>query len=735
MRGARRGRQFAAVSGTVFFAAVLVWVTLRIVHGDSDSNDKLASVISMYAAIVSFPVAMAALVLTTRQGPVELAGNLDATADVLATSVRMQWETEERVRRVHDPFPLPVHWVNAADNVTDHWPIVHGDPTRSQPIRLAGCGDEIVDVFDRVPSRRLVVLGRAGSGKTILTARFVLAQLSRRRTAADGPVPMVFSLGSWNPTASSLRAWLVERLLSDYPMLADRNSVGMTAAAALLATGRIMPVLDGFDEIPTQLRVHAISAINAGLGPGDRLLLTSRAEEYVAAVAVSDVLAAAAVVELADLDLEDVARYLPLTTRKTGAGTKWHSVMDRLRESAAGTAAEALAATLRTPLMVALARASFSDTDADPRDLLEPDPELPAATLDDRRRAMEHTLFSEFVPAVYKRTSVGEQASFRPPDTEKAEQWLRFLARHFAEPGNRDIAWWQLVSAVPRLVRSVVAGLVIAVLGNCAFGVLLWLGGGWAPGFVPVAMVCGMGFVLACSLVAALVVGLGQQQLGGPPAPSRMWLRVHRLFGRRIGSLLGEMRGSWAVMWVTTWSVGGLLIGLVGGYALDLEGAVLIGLGGGFTIGLVTLLVLGVACLLRTPVDPRAIVSPDDLLRVDRATALSQGLIAGLGGTVAVGLTLWVTVEIIYGLGVSGVDTWISFGVAGTISAMIGWVYFYTVWGPWLLARVWLPLRGKLPWSVMTFLADAHRRGVLRQSGGIYQFRHARLQEHLIEDF
>jgi hypothetical protein len=32
----------------------------------------------------------------------------------------------------------------------------------------------------------------------------------------------------------------------------------------------------------------------------------------------------------------------------------------------------------------------------------------------------------------------------------------------------------------------------------------------------------------------------------------------------------------------------------------------------------------------------------------------------------------------------------------------------------------------------MTFLADAHRLGVLRQSGTRYEFAHARLQERLV---
>ena len=40
-----------------------------------------------------------------------------------------------------------------------------------------------------------------------------------------------------------------------------------------------------------------------------------------------------------------------------------------------------------------------------------------------------------------------------------------------------------------------------------------------------------------------------------------------------------------------------------------------------------------------------------------------------------------------------------------------------------------LPLRGELPWRTRAFLRDAHERGVLRQSGAFYQFRHILLQE------
>jgi hypothetical protein len=55
-----------------------------------------------------------------------------------------------------------------------------------------------------------------------------------------------------------------------------------------------------------------------------------------------------------------------------------------------------------------------------------------------------------------------------------------------------------------------------------------------------------------------------------------------------------------------------------------------------------------------------------------------------------------------------------------------------TAWGQWLaVARIWLPLHGRLPWALIAFLDDACRRGVLRRAGAVYQFRHARLQDQL----
>ncbi|ONI88861.1 hypothetical protein ALI22I_18030 [Saccharothrix sp. ALI-22-I] len=243
----------------------------------------------------------------------------------LAYSVRTRWQREEEHRQVHDPLPLPVRWRPVAAELTDSWANIRrvraGDT--AAPLDLTGQLDRIVDVYRRIPSGRLVVLGRAGSGKTILALRFVLDMLKNR--AATEPVPVIFGLGSWNPTTTDLRDWITEQVVRDHPDLAVPGPGSSTLAAALVESGHVLPVLDGFDEIAAGLHLAALDALN---GTGLPLLLTSRPDEYAAAVAGIDVLTAAAGVELTDLTTADLAGYLPRTTRKTGrTGPAWQPVL------------------------------------------------------------------------------------------------------------------------------------------------------------------------------------------------------------------------------------------------------------------------------------------------------------------------------------------------------------------------------------------------------------------------
>jgi hypothetical protein len=79
-----------------------------------------------------------------------------------------------------------------------------------------------------------------------------------------------------------------------------------------------------------------------------------------------------------------------------------------------------------------------------------------------------------------------------------------------------------------------------------------------------------------------------------------------------------------------------------------------------------------------------------------------------------------------------GLEVGTVFGLEAAFGAGLGYGLSLTAWGQWVaLSRIWLPLTGRLPWALIAFLDDAHQRGVLRQAGAVYQFRHARIQSHL----
>lgn len=183
-----------------------------------------------------------------RAGTTATGLSLGQVADQLAIAVGAQWEAEAAIRRLNDPYPLPVSWKAADASLTDAWDALvklaasgAGWPPPSpvetwaaDPDELAGQGGEMVEVLARVSTRRLVVLGQPGAGKTMLMVRLMLGLLARR--AAGSAVPFLASIASWNPVEQELRGWLAAQLLVDHPALAAQPEGGIepTQAAALL---------------------------------------------------------------------------------------------------------------------------------------------------------------------------------------------------------------------------------------------------------------------------------------------------------------------------------------------------------------------------------------------------------------------------------------------------------------------------------------------------------------------
>ncbi|MFJ1796610.1 helix-turn-helix domain-containing protein [Kitasatospora griseola] len=690
------------------------------------------------------PVPALAPVSPPVPAPVLVPDNLAGVVRELATEVRRRWQREEAQRQVHDPFPLPVRW-RSAPGLMDRSENIQRLGPGEVPGRMDLDGDlrSVVEVYRRIPSGRLVVLGRAGSGKTVLAVRFLLDCLGS--SAVAGRVPVVLGAGSWDPTRTALRDWLVDRLLREHPYLARRGPSGSTLAAALVDADLVLPVLDGFDEIAEGLRCEALRVLNATSLP---LVVTSRRAEFAEAVREARApLLWAAAVELADLVPDDLVHYLPRTVRAVtggaGEGSRWDAVLAEVRAGRTPVAGR-LAAVLATPLMVGLARAVYSESpDRDPDELLDAE-RFPT------ERAVEEHLLADFVPAVYRRRvperdAAGGRLRSLEWEAGRAGHWLGRLAHYLdgLDHERQDLAWWRLGDLLPRSTRAAV---VMASTALCV-AVPDWLVGlctgmGAAEVLLQGAL---MGSIagLAFGVVYALLLALGGGAVFEP-------IRVRvRLPGGREG--LGRRPVRTFAARFLYGLFGGFLMGVGCACATALEralyadaeptrhqlvvGTLIDMLCLGLIFGTAAGLVFGLAAALEAPVNIASAATPADLLASNRATVARLSLVLAPALTLAIAFGGRLVAGSLQGL--LGPLSWglrdgLVIGTVGGIGGTAAYVLAFTAWGQWLvLSRIWLPLTGRLPWQPAAFLDDAYRRGVLRRTGAVYRFRHVRLQRHL----
>ena len=730
---------------------LLPWV-VALLHSRHLDNGAVGLGATFSLGLPALWLGLAGYWVAQREADKSVAPNLRKLADGLAGRLGSQWAGEAEARRLNDPYPLPVSWMVADASLAGDldvlkklattgagWSASTREKWAREPGDLAGGGDKkLADVLAAVPTGRLVILGEPGSGKTMLMVGLVLDLLAQRRRG--GPIPVLASLASWDPDSQDLHGWLEDTLTTDYPDLAATRPgpSGDTCFQALLAAGLILPILDGLDEIPEPARPIAITRINEELKPGEPMVATCRTEDYRAAVSPRNspgaVLRAAAV-QLEPLEFDEVASYLHKDAGPDVEG-RW-DFLDTLNSRSPVRQA------LATPLMVGLARVIYNPRVNERVSDLRHPAEL--CELADRS-AVEGHLFDAFIPAAYRSPSGGRWTA------QQAEKWLVFLARHLEyTTGSPDLAWWQLREAISTnalrlavglatgaagglgvgLAAGFAAGPASGLLAGFVAGLVFGLAGfvrGWVPGLV-VGLVAGLAYVLAdglSGLLAGLFVGvlgwlafglagvlIGRVRIAKVPTRG---VRIERIELLIAGLVLGFAVGASSAEGHGPMSL--LIGGLLGG-----SGGVLIGgLAGGFA-GVPRNLVEGFSGVrgdLIGATNPRAV------LERDRRVALFLTLISGVLG----GLVFGPVVGVVFGLKDGLLTGLVTAEVAGLVAGRrLG--MNQTAWPSYILTKWWLVLHHHVPWPFMDFLADAHRRGTLRQAGAVYQFRHIELQHRL----
>lgn len=637
-------------------------------------------------------------------------------ADRLADILRSQWVDEERRWRVNDPY-LPVR------------------------CRLRGAPfADVREAFQALPSGRMVIVGPAGAGKTVMATKLAIHLASSSARPPGGPLPVILPAVTWSAD-ERLDEWITRELVSRGRWLADRPRNGAPGSLAdALARDLVIPVIDGLDEMPEHLRIGAIEQINAW-GSDRPVVLTSRPGEYDNAAAHGREVSRAAQVEIMPLSIEESRNYLLEATG--GSPSRWDALF---RDLAEGTP---LKAALTIPLLLWLVRCVYKDAGSDPGQLADPDRFSDQA-------AIERHLIERLVPAAYDPpTGVSRFGC----TSRQAERWLAFLAAHSGDAESHELRWWRLPLAA-RMWRPLGLAARGALLFAVAWLLSAWVLrrlGGWRHG-AEIRRVLSAGLLGRHLLPAAgYLQGLARRADARSirtavdaffdfiPWNSLATLELWVILGCAVAGLASALSSSvkpvkgfgrpahipWVVAWIIFWPAViaawtfWLLISFPALAPVHQRARFHAALFHSHAVGLLGAAVFvwalaDASSWLTERLDLAGSLSASRVLRLDRRAFLGRVLLKVSIRAIVVWLFLGPVIALAYA----------AYGISSLLARLILGGRL-TASSEFAGARLWLAASRRLPWRVMAFLDDAHAIGVLRQTGAAYQFRHGLLEQQL----
>lgn len=611
--------------------------------------------------------------------------------DRLAEVVLKEWTKEYNARKFNDMgYGLKVSWqaaeplmrpwdklVEQATSGTGAQKRVRSDVWADNARELKGSDHELAAVLHRVPTGWLIVLGEPGYGKSMLMLQLVIDLIRQRDSGA--PVPLFVPMTTWDPEEDELERWLEKQLPNDYPILdasVPSEQGRRSWIADLLARQRIVPILDGLDEMPLVLRRRAVDRLNESFASPDRplhLVMTCRTTEYKAIVNAPgepwNPVSGAAAIELQPLNGAEVAQYLS----RDGNDDRWAGVVRELSDL---TVASALREALETPLYACLASAIYN-----PHRHMRgkaPDPEDLRTKFRDSA-SIQRRLLDEFIPSMYPDEREAEERRAREEKRQAGllpvERRLMFIASYLKARKSTTLEWWNLEGLAPKwlsaTVVGVVCGIAVGVVAALGTHVGVGIGVGFGTGML-IAEAIGLGFRhgrerwdkegfdrrfarrrpgpgMAGGIIGAVLGGLGagvagRYHIGHEPS---LFSGIPEALGIAIGA------GS------TTDFLGGLVGTLIGSFVAGYLAAVGLGLPAGIVNGLGA----GIAAALAIEYLGRRIPSIGPPVW-ERDIGIPAGLIVGL----AIGLMAWLEVGVIGGIVVGLL-------IAGAASVPLGMRY------------------------------------------------------------
>ncbi len=133
------------------------------------------------------------------------------------------------------------------------------------------------DIYYQIEKgQNLLILGEAGSGKTITLLQLAESLINQAKQDLTKPIPVVFNLSSWGQKQQPIEKWLIQEFQ-------DKYQVSQIWSKLWIEQQQIILLLDGLDEIKENYRNACVRAINKFIADGHletKIVICSRVKDY-----------------------------------------------------------------------------------------------------------------------------------------------------------------------------------------------------------------------------------------------------------------------------------------------------------------------------------------------------------------------------------------------------------------------------------------------------------------------
>ncbi|MEA5595429.1 NACHT domain-containing protein [Rivularia sp. UHCC 0363] len=560
----------------------------------------------------------------------------------------------------------------------------------------------VTDIFNQMgDGRTLLILGDPGAGKTITLLKLAESLIARTELDMSRPIPVVFTLSSWVNKRQKISNWLVQELWNRY-------QVPKSLGKSWVKQEKILPLLDGLDEVKPELREDCVEAINQFMQKHGHIeiVVSSRIKDY---EALSSQLQLQGAIRILPLSNDQIKQYLDQ------AGGELEAVKHLLQTD---TKLHELA---ESPLTLSIMTLAYKGKKPE---------ELPQIGSVEERR--QH-LFNTYIERRFQRKN-------HQYPKEQVMRWLSWLAFKMSQASQTVFLIEQIQPKWLETNQKSRYRFGSMLVGGLTILLILWPIYAWDPlydlGWKAVEHQRG-GLInaLRWGIVIAPIFGWGAAEIKTYETLTWPWKKT---WNNLITGLIKGLK--WGLIFALTLApLGGLWIGLTrwqayGGAISGIEWGIEYGLKWGLSLGLC----LGIIDALRGS-------------QIETKTIPNQGIWKSASNAGITGLISWLILVPIYlfnsqlisniywGL-IMGLGDWAKSTPIDIVTPALRWgLILGLIFGGGTACirhftlRLILHRNNYIPWNYAHFLNYASELVFLHKVGGGYIFIHRMLLEHFAQ--